>query len=622
MKPNKTSKATDKENILNDSTLHSATDWLHPDSDENIWFVPKTGILVSEHWLPDSSRFDKIDFGFKFVDGSSGLDPKWTLLLKDLKASSRALIETSKLRRPSRLTGFIKTTFEIMNTCLELMLKEGKSKLLTLSDITTEHITRYLESHTLENLGIDLHALKKQLDDNKSHTENFKLITDSLDVPAITKKIIYQQLKDSKKLAALQEYTNAAQSMLDTTELSKATLENKCLFISYLHYTKEHQIHKFKLCAHEIWNCLSTLSKAHPEKTQTALMPAEIGFTFISNAIKFHRDYAPHLVKYIQELDDYYAREIIANFAKTTIKSRVHEFRQQTFNSVPIPVELKELNIKTYGQCSSSRGKYHNHGILRNHISTSELISFYGITTRILIHTFTACRSLSATLLERDCLTLSKLDGLWDIKLKIPKSSSSNELEIIKRPIPKVIWDFIYAYIEFIDQRHPENSTLWPVNNGKDSKRSELANRKYLDQFADWIGVPLKDGKRWYVRPHQFRRFFAAFFFYLGGSSHLEPLRWMMGHIEPNITLYYSDISSQPEWETDTIEFLADFLSGKIDKDVILQGDLLEVLTADDVQIKLGDTMLLSEHLRELAGHRHIKLKIMNDQKIFIYAGE
>lgn len=152
-----------------------------------------------------------------------------------------------------------------------------------------------------------------------------------------------------------------------------------------------------------------------------------------------------------------------------------------------------------------------NHSIIRQHISTLELLHIYEITTSILIYTFAAPRIRSVMLLDRECLTLSKMDGLWDIKLKIPKTSNSNELETIKRPIPKVIWDFIDKYIDFIDSRHPNASTFWPSEFRAASELNEMTMRQLLDQFSDWIESPLYSGKRWYPRPHQFRRFFAAF---------------------------------------------------------------------------------------------------------------
>ncbi|MOA61754.1 hypothetical protein D3C78_1869720 [compost metagenome] len=57
-------------------------------------------------------------------------------------------------------------------------------------------------------------------------------------------------------------------------------------------------------------------------------------------------------------------------------------------------------------------------------------------------------------------------------------------------------------------------------------------------------------------------------------------------------------------------------------KDVLVDDDLAEDFSEYSLQVKLGDHALLAEHLRELSSQRHIKLKILNDQKIYIYASK
>ena len=57
-------------------------------------------------------------------------------------------------------------------------------------------------------------------------------------------------------------------------------------------------------------------------------------------------------------------------------------------------------------------------------------------------------------------------------------------------------------------------------------------------------------------------------------------------------------------------------------KDDLVDEDLLEELAMCEPDVKLGDHALLSEHLNELANHRDIKLKIMNNEKIFVYASK
>lgn len=596
--------------------------WMHPDSTNKEWYVPKTGTRVSTSDDPNTRHYVKISFDYKLFDGASTADPVWNLFIRDLQSSAIALIESSKSKRPNALASFVRTAFEIADHAYEARVRSSQApKILTLADITLNDVKTFIEAHDLTIMGINIAKLDSELGSAPRGLTNIAPLISNMGIPSITKKIIIQKLKNNK-LDICREFacTYAISEEDGENSLSICTIENKCTNLSYLHTTKEQQLYPFEVGAHEISEILNNTSGRFIEKNQTPLMPTNVAFHYISNAIIFHRDYAPHIRKYIKSLDDYYKKEIIERYAESTIRSNVHIFKKQTLEAVPIPDKLRHLNINTYGKCGSNRGGINCNSILREHISTDELISFYAITTRILIHTFSACRLLSTSLLDANCLTISKLDGLWDLKLRIPKASDSNELEIIKRPIPKVIWEFIYEYIEFMEERHPGMTSIWPSGIHKGKDRNEITLYKILDQYSDWIQVPTTGETRWYVRPHQFRRFFAAFFYYLSGGTEIEPLRWMMGQIEPNVTLYYSDISNQPEWERDTLEFLTDFLEGRVGKDVLIDDELLGVFSELEREVKLGDQALLAEHLHELANHNNIKLKIMNNEKIFIYA--
>lgn len=596
--------------------------WIHPASTNREWYVPKTGTSVSASDDPNTRHYVKISFDYKLFDESSTADLVWNLFIRDLKSSAIALIESSKSKRPNALVSFVRTAFEIADHVYEARARSSNApKIVTLADITLDDVKTFLEAHDLTFMGINIAKLNSELGSAPRGLTTIAPLISNMGIPPITKKIIIQKLKNNK-LDICREFacTYTENEEDEEDNLSICTVQNKCTNLAHLHSTKEQQSHPFEVGAHEISDILNNMPGRFIEKNQTPLMPTNVAFHYISNAIIFHRDYAPHIREYIKKLDDHYNKEIIGRYAASTIKSNVHTFKKQTLEAVPIPKALQHLNIKTYGKCGRTRGGINCNSILREHISTDELIGFYAITTRILIHTFSACRVLSASLLDANCLTISKLDGLWDLKLKIPKASNSYELEIIKRPIPKVIWDFIYEYIEFMEDRHPGMTSIWPSGAQKGKDRNETTFRKILDQYSDWIQTPTTDETRWYARPHQFRRFFAAFFFYLSGSTEIEPLRWMMGHIEPNVTLYYADISNQPEWERDTLEFLIDFLEGHVGKDVLVDEELLDVFSKCEREIKLGDHTLLPEHLQELANHHDIKLKIMNNQKIFIYA--
>lgn len=53
-----------------------------------------------------------------------------------------------------------------------------------------------------------------------------------------------------------------------------------------------------------------------------------------------------------------------------------------------------------------------------------------------------------------------------------------------------------------------------------------------LDLFCDYFETELCDGKRYYLRQHQLRRFFAMLFFHCAQSGDESTIRWMLGHVD------------------------------------------------------------------------------------------
>ncbi|PWY48609.1 hypothetical protein PchlR47_09730 [Pseudomonas chlororaphis] len=52
-----------------------------------------------------------------------------------------------------------------------------------------------------------------------------------------------------------------------------------------------------------------------------------------------------------------------------------------------------------------------------------------------------------------------------------------------------------------------------------------------LDIMADYFQTPLdKHGRRYYIRQHQLRRFFALMYFHTYGHGGVNAIRWMLGH--------------------------------------------------------------------------------------------
>ncbi|BBL22697.1 site-specific integrase [Comamonas terrigena] len=69
-----------------------------------------------------------------------------------------------------------------------------------------------------------------------------------------------------------------------------------------------------------------------------------------------------------------------------------------------------------------------------------------------------------------------------------------------------------------------------------------------LDRFCDFFEID-KDstGRRYYIRQHQLRRFFAMLFFYGNSFSSLETLRWFLGHTDAKHLYHYITESTPGE---------------------------------------------------------------------------
>lgn len=116
------------------------------------------------------------------------------------------------------------------------------------------------------------------------------------------------------------------------------------------------------------------------------------------------------------------------------------------------------------------------------------------------------------------------------------------------RPIPPIAVRMIRMLQRFHERLQELNITDTKVN--LFSTPGQFGNRVYqsghsrynttLDIFCDYFEIPLdQSGRRFYIRQHQLRRFFAMMFFW-GSSMHgMETLRWFLGHTNIEHLYYY-----------------------------------------------------------------------------------
>ncbi|KXG14944.1 hypothetical protein LT17_03736 [Pseudomonas aeruginosa] len=597
--------------------------WIHPDSTLDTWYIPKKGRHLHREETTDSPNAFALKFEYEFNDGSSSLSHHWRLLLGDIQKSCIALFEQGIITRTNGFISFIRTVYQVVDHALEEAQKNNVStRILTLEEISEENIKSFLAAHSWQLSNLETSSLREILTSIEgNHLDKCHQLLRDLGLSRITRRVLIQKLKDQDRATRLREYRNVLELDEEDAPLSTSSIKNKILDLKKLFKVRAHQDFKFNLGPAALDRCYEAALHEvdFAAKQQTPLMPIAVAQHYISESIRFHRDYAPALVEYIRSLDENFRIHILENYEPTTIRSRIDDFKQRIFEITDIPLALRDINLKTFGYAKWRRGPYTHHGILREHISTTELVNMYTITTKILIHTFTACRSRSVDDLLNNCLTFSKLDGLWDIIFTAPKIGNTNELQTVTRPIPEVIWKFIRSYIEFIFADTEKVLPLWQSYTKKSGTQGYTTANKYLDQFADWTNAPIFDGRRWYARPHQFRRFFAALFLYLDEDADLEPLRWMMTHLDDGTTFYYADVTSDPEWKDEAYEFIKSFIEGKVRKEVIIDDDIIQPIKRVKEEIFLGDPYLIDQHIKRLIKDYSVKVKILNMNEVLIY---
>lgn len=139
-----------------------------------------------------------------------------------------------------------------------------------------------------------------------------------------------------------------------------------------------------------------------------------------------------------------------------------------------------------------------------------------------------------------DLLALSCLDqSATRLVFKNRKSGFAGMRETEARPIPplgvrliRILESLQSGLIEIGALRSPQRLFNTPASSGRSwLKKSPHQCFRFLDLFCDWSETPLDElGRRYYIRQHQLRRFFAMLFFWGGGFGGLDTLRWFLGH--------------------------------------------------------------------------------------------
>ncbi|ENQ0858310.1 hypothetical protein ACYKVW_003780 [Klebsiella pneumoniae] len=616
---------------------------------DTTWQIGKTGHLI-EHYKKSPKL---ICFSKKVSHNELLTDDINRILLDDIRNSILYLNTKGKITRPERSADILNSTCKLIFHVNELQSLKNLNPIRSLSEISFNHVKSYFLSFNVDKAvfdktidiviknwisisDVDWNLLKKHVDLTNREFESLK--------DKIVKHLKTNHIGFCDSARYIRKYPNAHSCEFDidlNLSPKEKTISNEISKISALYTARPSQKYKFNHDIQRLFSSGKSIFDEMVESKKTPLMPVNIAFHTISSSIQFVRDYGSAIREYFSAFKKSEIKTI-SKHSKRKWKYNFRELQKEAFLNTDIPEPLKKLNINNLrnesGYSTSSCGP-------SKEISFSDLIKLYTAAIWILIASFSAARKSSILTLKRSCFVQSPLDGLFDIILRIPKSSERWELEEVNRPIPDIIFDYGLEFAAFVNEieerrgliRDDNDAYLFPssinshsasaynfvkhtINHEKAMSTDTLS--ECLDMFFDWIESPIIDGKRWYARTHHFRRFNAVLYFNLTDGEGLDELSWFLGHANLDQTFHYAEVSPTAEWIEEAeiaISKIGATLDKKINADSAIQSIIEEARNTTNVIIILEPLVkkLISEY--KLKTNQEVRFCRIDNNEVFFY---
>ena len=314
----------------------------------------------------------------------------------------------------------------------------------------------------------------------------------------------------------------------------------------------------------EIFNDLNqqTVSNqlAIKEAGRFRTLPAQTVFSAVRQAFDFCFDYMDDILKAVSEsvID---IQSVGSNTYSGSSSEPLHHIMDGLVR------QNVSTNLKKYGVCrwkiicQTKRNKLPDDYFIqfRNNVGLLDLYYVLMGSILIIIGFLMARRAGEVKDLKENCLIPNTNPWLkeneeteYSLVFDNRKSGDNEEREQLSRPIPTVGAKFIWKLRHFRETLVAANllddtaNLLLACNwNSNDFKSiNQAAYAKYLDAFCDYFETPViqlagGDWRRYYIRLHQLRRFFAMAFFWGSGFDGLDTLRYFLGHTDAEHLYHY-----------------------------------------------------------------------------------
>jgi len=619
---------------------------------DTIWRVSITGFEVD--YSKNLNHGRDVSFAFQVSHNELLTDKTNQPLLEDLRNSLLYLNVKGKITRPERIADVLICACYLILHENELRRLKGQNPIRSLAEISFEHTKDYLMSFKVEK-----HVFDKSLDiilrrwGSKSEID-WDLLKQSNTLT--TRQLHSLKHKLTKHLdnnhqgfqpstsGYSRQYANACGITFDIDyDLApkNKTISNEISKLHALYTARPSQKYKFRHSVQDLFSSGATIFDEMVESRKTPLMPVKTALHTISSALHFARTYGPSLRTYLSLLSKAEKALIDSHGAKKSA-SHLREFQRAAFESTSMPAPLKDLRITNWSY-DYDLVVFNNN--FSNGIPVSVAVRLYTASIYILLASFSAARTKSLLTLRRSCFKQSPIDDLFDLALRIPKSSERWELEEVQRPIPDTVWDYGLEFAAFVSELEDRRGLVANDNESflfsqtlttRSISASTYKNEKSvhnkalsddtlndsLDIFMDWIESPLTNNERWYARTHQFRRFFAVLYFNFTDQEGLDELSWFVGHSNLDQTFHYAEVAPTDEWTEEaelTISKIGASLTKHINADDSIRSIVDKARKTSNVSTVIEPLVqkLIAEHKEKTK--QEVRFSKIDGEDVFFY---
>lgn len=279
--------------------------------------------------------------------------------------------------------------------------------------------------------------------------------------------------------------------------------------------------------------------------SHTPLMPINTGLAYLNAAMCFVHLYGDAIVGLY--LDVVSNTQMNSSGRPDALNTTFIRQAQHWCVASGIPITTI-LNITQFaGEGRQTRRDFHRY---RANPTLDEVLRVLIGSCIVCMATLKPSRGEELTHLKRNCLRQDG-NGYW-LNFHLGKSNVKGveAWQDADRPVP-VITARAIQLLQHLGAslcdifggttKHADNLFYLPTMNGKGalSANCTLLN-VHLDDFCDFVGLPPdSEGRRWYVRIHEMRKWFLLLLFWSGRFDVLDAARWVAGHTDTAHTYAY-----------------------------------------------------------------------------------